>query len=448
MRMKFLLLLAAALLHLGTCDTNATNLYGVAGGFEAGNSVVLSCVVHADATFRSWQRRLLNSEPLLAANDVFASQRYNRSKNYSLSLTGAYYNFTMNPVSMYDEGEYVCAMYGMETTHQIFHLEVNKIPDISVEALPTTVKEGDPTAVASCTAANSKPEAQIWFEDQDGVRVESLEAAVTTNSTSGTSLLYSSTRKLALTWNSSMNGNSYSCVVKHENVEHEMKLDMDAPVNVQYKPTVGLTGVAPDGELMLVEESELSVECITTGNPQPSITWTYLSKEPVLVNNATTSELPENFHQEGGYLRSSSLLTGGLNNGTFVCKIGTGGIFEVISASFSLSVFDKPTTTPAPTTTVEAQTTVISFVEPQQGSISSTTIAIIVAIICFIIIVAAIAFARVFITRKGEYYTNELKSGANTENGELDADESDRDSDVLTEADLLGDKARKTEHFV
>ena len=41
-----------------------------------------------------------------------------------------------------------------------------------------------------------------------------------------------------------------------------------------------------------------------------------------------------------------------------------------------------------------------------------------------------------------------MKSGANTENGELDADESDRDSDVLTEADLLGDKARKTEHFV
>lgn len=394
---------------------------------------------------------------------IDSSDRYHAEYN---ETTG--YVLKMKQFTVSDEHMYSCK--DNSAARQDFQLTVNKVPEVVSEVVLDTVVDGNVQVVATCSALLHKPQAEIWFEDGEGVRVESLEREVeVAEAEQG---LVNATARLSLEWKKRMNGKAYRCVVKHQDC-HPISQDL-LTVDVQYAPTMEMMD-SDDAELSnatrieVMEGEPVQVSCRADANPKPSIAWKFVrdtteKKEAAEAANSTspveptvtTEELPDGFQQsvssDGSevVLRGGYAMAGGLHNGTFICVVSNEIAESPMTESFTLAVYEIPTTTPAPTTTPQA-TSAPSFETLNTGGMSGLHISILVAAVLFIAIVVVIFVVRFFITHKGEYYTNELRAtkseGDDVNNGDGDSDDVIDDQDMmLTEAELLGQ--RKTEHFV
>jgi len=351
-------------------------------------------------------------------------------ERYSNTFENGTSTIVIDPVVLSDAGVYRCMQNGdlSGSKTKRTNLVVNKIPDYSSEIVTNVVKSGDAASVASCSALNSKPASTITFEDENGVVVESLEEEIVL--TDSNTSLSNTTKSLTLNWDTSLAGKSYYCVINHASVPEPMKRELVSDINVLYEPTIEISVE----NTTLPAGSYFSASCQTDGNPKPELSWTFTS-------DGGDSLKPDNFvtelNRDGKLLLSAdSLLTS--NNGTWVCRAKESEHYPAVETSFSLSVYELPTTTPVTTTTstnTEVQTS------PSTGGMNPVLIAVLVAAICFVCIVALIALLRHFVTHKGEYYTNESKQTESMQGeAQVDSDDETLDGELL--------QSRKPEHFV
>uniref|UniRef100_A0A8C7XLU5 Ig-like domain-containing protein n=1 Tax=Oryzias sinensis TaxID=183150 RepID=A0A8C7XLU5_9TELE len=156
----------------------------------------------------------------------------------------------------------------------------------------TPLEGNEEVPLATCTAAASKPKADVrWIKGSlEGKVREELKETQHANGTTTTwsTLLGKPGRE--------MNGQLVKCVISSEAMKEEI---LETNIQVHYSP----------GEVKVTERSTDSFECETEANPNATFTWTRAGQS-----------LPESIRVEGGVLQFPSK-----NNdlsGLYQCEAG------------------------------------------------------------------------------------------------------------------------------
>ncbi|CAN9497666.1 unnamed protein product [Ophioblennius macclurei] len=180
-------------------------------------------------------------------------------------------------VSLDDEGSYTCVFTlfpsGSHQTVIPLHLQV---PPSTIISDNPVILGNEEVLVANCTAAGSRPAAQVtWLTGALGKKV--TEKISTTQHDNGTTTTVAS---LFAVPKRELNGQEVECVVKSAALSSDQNLHSTIQV---FFPPMNVT---------IVERSDNTLECISEGNPKPSFRWTRHGKT-----------LPESdFRVEGGVL--------------------------------------------------------------------------------------------------------------------------------------------------
>ncbi|XP_078580576.1 cell adhesion molecule 2-like [Branchiostoma floridae x Branchiostoma japonicum] len=174
-------------------------------------------------------------------------------------------------------------------------------------------------------------------------------------------------------------------------------------VQVQYGPSSAT--ITRDPADKVVQWSTVTLSCaVDTANPPATYTWSRI--------NGT---LPTNTDEDkvAGTLRLRSIQPDAV--GTYQCA-ASNGIGNAVTATHVIDEVEEatlppPTTKPPPTTTTKPVTTekVVPPAPQTGGGADGAVIAGVVAVLVFVILVAAFMLGRYLARHKGDYKTNEEK---------------------------------------
>uniref|UniRef100_A0A3P9MDG6 Ig-like domain-containing protein n=1 Tax=Oryzias latipes TaxID=8090 RepID=A0A3P9MDG6_ORYLA len=260
--LKMSILLTAS--HLETKHVEAVQVGDVVVMF--GSSAILPCHISTNDHLSqiTWQKTIKGKAP----DDVFLiiqpkiGLKYRNEKDFRFEFIGNFNdkNGTLkfsNP-TLKDEGSYSCifSLFPGGTPSRNSQLEI-LVPPITNLMDYTPLEGNEEVPLATCTAAASKPKAEVrWIKGSlEGKVREELNETRHANGTTTTwsTLLGKPGRE--------MNGQLVKCVISSEATKEEI---LETNIQVHYPP----------GNVNIVERSKVSYECETNANPKATVTWT------------------------------------------------------------------------------------------------------------------------------------------------------------------------------
>ncbi|KAF6718997.1 Nectin-1 [Oryzias melastigma] len=233
----------------------------------------------------TWQKTIKGKAP----DDVFLTiqpiigLKYSNGKDLRFQFIGNFNEkngtLKLSNVTLKDEGSYTCifSLFPSGTQNKVSKLVILVPPNTNLMSY-TPIEGNEEVPLATCTAAASKPKAEVkWIKASlEGKVREELHETQHANGTTTTwsTLLGKPGRE--------MNGQSVKCVVSSETMKEEI---LETIIQVHYSP----------GEVTVTERSEDSFECATEANPNATFTWTRVGQS-----------LPASVIVEGGLLQFPS----------------------------------------------------------------------------------------------------------------------------------------------
>ncbi|XP_060943982.1 nectin-3-like protein isoform X1 [Limanda limanda] len=280
-------------------QTNALQVIGGNRTLVQGRTVTFNCkLVDATETLTqiTWQRttRVKKNNDFLTVREtngpVYVNGRDDRIK-FIGSFNGHNGSIQISNVSLLDEGIYTCIFTlfpsGIHNTH--IHLDVLVPPVIRVENNRPTLADKE-VCIATCTAADSKPPANVsWLT---GSLAENLMA--TANSTPQDHGKTTTVSYLFGVPTMGINQQVVHCVVTSPALSKEAEIPFT--IQVYFAPM----------EVTIVENPEEdSFQCETDSNPKPEFNWTRVDQawpqSGVRVEDGTLQFLKRSSHLNGLY---------------------------------------------------------------------------------------------------------------------------------------------------
>ncbi|XP_024142597.2 poliovirus receptor [Oryzias melastigma] len=160
-------------------------------------------------------------------------------------------------VTLKDEGSYTCIFSLLPSGKQSRTSQrVVLVPPNTNLMSYTPIEGNEEVPLATCTAAASKPKAEVkWIKGslEGKVREELNETQHANGTTTTRSTLIGKPER-------EMNGQSVKCVVSSETIKEEI---LETNIQVHYSP----------GKVNIIEKSKVSYECETEANPIATFTW-------------------------------------------------------------------------------------------------------------------------------------------------------------------------------
>ncbi|XP_078795912.1 nectin-4 isoform X2 [Oryzias latipes] len=271
------------------------------GGVLLGSSAILPCHINTNDRLSqiTWQRTIKGKAP----DDVFLTIQpmigpsHSNGKDFRFEFIGNFNNkngtLKFSDVTLNDEGSYTCIFSLFPSGKQSRNSQlVILVPPITNLMDYTPLEGNEEVPLATCTAAASKPKADVrWIKGSlEGKVREELKETQHANGTTTTwsTLLGKPGRE--------MNGQLVKCVISSEATKEDI---LETNILVHYSP----------GEVKVTERSADSFECETEANPNATFTWTRAGQS-----------LPESIKVEGGVLQFASK-TSDLS-GLYQCEAG------------------------------------------------------------------------------------------------------------------------------
>ncbi|CAH1241031.1 CADM2 [Branchiostoma lanceolatum] len=263
--------------------------------------------------------------------------------------------------------------------------------DTTVTATPGLIaKENDAQVVLTCQAGGIPAPTYTWTGPN-------LPADAAQDPNTGTLTITSIQRGAA---------GQYTCTADNGTPQlpgdDPNALTNSVNLQVQYGPSSAT--ITRDPADTVVQWSTVTLSCaVDTANPPATYTWSRVN-----------GSLPTNTDEDkvAGTLRLKSVQPDAV--GTYQCS-ASNGIGDPVMAMHVIDQVEEatlppPTTKPPPTTTTKPVTTE-KVVPPQaqEGSADGAVIAGVVAVLVFVILVAAFMLGRYLARHKGDYKTNEEK---------------------------------------
>ncbi|XP_078661966.1 cell adhesion molecule 2-like [Branchiostoma floridae x Branchiostoma belcheri] len=264
--------------------------------------------------------------------------------------------------------------------------------DTTVTAAPGLIaKEGDAQVVLTCQSGGIPAPTYTWTGDN-------LPADAAQDPNTGTLTITNIQRSAA---------GQYTCTadngVPQLPGDNPTALTNSVNVQVQYGPSSAT--ITRDPADKVVQWSTVILSCaVDTANPPATYTWTRVNG--TLPTNTDVDQL-------AGTLRLRSIQPDAV--GTYQCsasnRIGDPAIATHVIDEVEEATLPPPTTKPPPTTTTKPVTTEkVAPPAPQSGGgADGAVIAGVVAVLVFVILVAAFMLGRYLARHKGDYKTNEEK---------------------------------------
>uniref|UniRef100_A0A3B3H8M3 Ig-like domain-containing protein n=1 Tax=Oryzias latipes TaxID=8090 RepID=A0A3B3H8M3_ORYLA len=231
-----------------------------------GSSAVLPChIITNDRLSQiTWQRTIKGKAP----DDVFVTiqptngLKYRNGQDLRFESIGNFNDkngtLKFSNVTLKDEGSYTCifSLFPSGTQSRNSQLVI-LVPPITNLMDYTPLEGNEEVPLATCTAAASKPKAEVrWIKGSlEGKVREELNETQHANGTTTTwsTLLGKPGRE--------MNGQLVKCVISSEATKEEI---LETNIQVHYPP----------GKVNIVKRSEVSFECETEANPKATVIWT------------------------------------------------------------------------------------------------------------------------------------------------------------------------------
>lgn len=247
--------------------------------------------------------------------------RYDQSNSFyeSGNTTENKFSITLAQADFEDEGIYLCKNVVKQVTTS-FRVTVNSPPRSKTTFSSNISAEDEMNSfyVGKCEASYAKPEAQIFWEDGEGNRVENAKYKTTTRGKTHDSISYLNIVRIDKNIHHQQ---KYRCVVI-QNGEKVYTSNYSAPINVQWKPErteIRTEGTRSENATEWDVGTDVKMICSSDANPAPKMTWSILDTE----QNRTIEDL-EHWIQEEFDLNSAVLSTSSLvpSDGqvTFVCS--------------------------------------------------------------------------------------------------------------------------------
>ncbi|XP_072325096.1 nectin-1-like isoform X2 [Scyliorhinus torazame] len=226
----------------------------------------------------------------------------------------------IDPLELADEGLYSCEVNVFPTGTHESHINLTVLvkPTIGVVAVPADTRMAE-ALVATCTAANGKPAADItWMAKVPGT--------VTSRLTHHPNRTITITSQYRITPNRKANRETLTCLVSHKALRDPVSSVVT--LSVQYPPEVSITGY--DGNWH-INRRNVSLSCIAEANPPATAYHWTMTKGPV----------SETARAEGKHLYIEQVDYS--VNGTWVCEAtnvlgkGNGEVTVVVSEVDSLN---------------------------------------------------------------------------------------------------------------
>uniref|UniRef100_A0A3P9L2N8 Ig-like domain-containing protein n=1 Tax=Oryzias latipes TaxID=8090 RepID=A0A3P9L2N8_ORYLA len=260
--LKMSILLTAS--HLETKHVEAVQAGDVV--VMLGSSAILPCHISTNDRLSqiTWQKTIKGKAP----NDVFLiiqpknGLKYSNEKDLRFEFIGNVddKNGTLkfSNVTLEDEGSYTCifSLFPGGTPSRNSQLVI-LVPPITNLMDHTPLEGNEEVPLATCTAAASKPKAEVrWIKGflEGKVREELNETQHANGTTTTWSTLLGKPGR-------EMNGQLVKCVISSEATKEVI---LQTHIQVHYPP----------GNVNIVERSEVSYECETEANPKATVTWT------------------------------------------------------------------------------------------------------------------------------------------------------------------------------
>ncbi|XP_078795915.1 nectin-1-like isoform X2 [Oryzias latipes] len=260
--LKMFILLTAS--HLETKHVEAVQVGDVV--VMLGSSAILPChIITNDRLSQiTWQKTIKGKAP----DDVFLiiqptiGLKYRNEKDFRFEFIGNFNDkngtLKFSNVTLKDEGSYRCifSLFPGGTPSRNSQLVI-LVPPITNLMDYTPLEGNEEVPLATCTAAASKPKAEVrWIKGslEGKVREEIKETQHANGTTTTWSTLLGKPGR-------EMNGQSVKCVISSEATKEEI---LETNIQVHYPP----------GKVNIVERSEVSYECETEANPKATVIWT------------------------------------------------------------------------------------------------------------------------------------------------------------------------------
>ncbi|RVE57870.1 hypothetical protein OJAV_G00203740 [Oryzias javanicus] len=230
-----------------------------------GSFAILPCQTTASDRLSqiTWQKTIKGKAP----NDVFLTiqpiigAKYSNGKDLRFEFIGNFSekNGTLkfSNVTLKDEGSYTCifSLFPSGTQNKVSKLVILVPPNTSLTDY-TPIEGNEEVPLAKCTAAASKPKAEVrWIKGslEGKVREELNETQHANGTTTTWSTLYGKPER-------KMNGQPVTCVVSSETTKEEK---LETNIQVYYSPE----------KVDIIERSKVSFECKAEANPNATVIW-------------------------------------------------------------------------------------------------------------------------------------------------------------------------------
>uniref|UniRef100_A0A3P9ME20 Ig-like domain-containing protein n=1 Tax=Oryzias latipes TaxID=8090 RepID=A0A3P9ME20_ORYLA len=231
-----------------------------------GSSAILPChIITNDRLSQiTWQKTVKGKAP----NDVFLTIQpkiglvYSNGKDSRFEFNGNFSDkngtLKFSNVTLEDEGSYTCifSLFPGGTQSRNSQLVI-LVPPITNLMDYTPLEGNEEVPLATCTAAASKPKAEVrWIKGslEEKVREEFKETKHANGTTTTWSTLLGKPGR-------EMKGQLVKCVISSEATKEEI---LETNIQVHYPP----------GTVSIVKRSEVSFECETEANPKATVIWT------------------------------------------------------------------------------------------------------------------------------------------------------------------------------
>ncbi|XP_024141641.1 nectin-4 [Oryzias melastigma] len=255
--LKMFLLTAS---YLETKHVEAGDVVAMLGSFA-----ILPCQTSTSDRLSqiTWQKTIKGKAP----DDVFLTiqpvigLKYSNGKDFRFEFIGNFNNkngtLKLSNVTLKDEGSYTCifSLFPSGTQNKVSKLGILVPPNTNLMSY-TPIEGNEEVPLATCTAAASKPKAEVkWIIGslEGKVREEFNETQHANGTTTTRSTLVGKPGR-------EMNGQLVKCVISSETVKEEI---LETIIQVLYSPE----------KVHIIERSKLSLECMSEANPNATLIW-------------------------------------------------------------------------------------------------------------------------------------------------------------------------------
>ncbi|CAG5109837.1 Oidioi.mRNA.OKI2018_I69.chr2.g4320.t1.cds [Oikopleura dioica] len=170
-----------------------------------------------------------------------------------------------------DKGTYICTNRQRRT--QTTYVTIYVAPEVEFKHYgEIETRKGSKIKIATCTAKNSHPAAEIQWRDRDG----NIFDGVMESSSTAENGLSSVINTLELIAEKSLSGASFECLVRHRS------RTVSGPHSGQFSPEIKVTWepsspkiseILPSMEDASASADKKTFECVSSGSPEVSYTW-------------------------------------------------------------------------------------------------------------------------------------------------------------------------------